>query len=74
MKEKLVNVACSNPACSKPLFAFHVGKRDMRIESYGAGLRPAPKRLGVDRRIWAVCTSCNTETELESEIVARMPE
>lgn len=73
MKEKLVNVTCSNEACSKPLFAFHMGKRVMNMESYGASIRPAPRRLGVDPSATALCESCGTETPIPLEVVQRIP-
>lgn len=66
---KLVNVTCSNEACAQPLFAFHVGKKGVRIESFGASTRTSPPRLGVDRRAWAICPSCRTETEFDARLL-----
>lgn len=73
MKGKLVNVTCSNEQCSKPLFAFHMHKQSMALESYGASLKPAPRRLGVDPSASAVCEACGTETPIPAEVAQRIP-
>lgn len=66
---KLVNVTCSNEACTKPLLAFRIGKKQTGIQSYGTAMRTSPPRLGVDRRAWAICPNCGTETEFDAKLL-----
>jgi hypothetical protein len=68
--EKLVNVTCSNPQCTKPLFAFEKRKGNkVAIHSFGAFMQKKPSRLGVDPKAVATCPHCGTETEFDGALL-----